>query len=612
MQYSQEFKDNLVARIPTAPRLVHPLKSIETSIWMEGGMTVNANVLKSIPYGRSDFTTLRSSHFIYVDKTRFIEALEDSGSLASFIVRPRRFGKTLFTQTLQAYYDKAAQPDFDRNFSGTYIGAHKTPLASSFHVLHLDFSGIPAESFEGGMLRSLQDGITSFARRYPLPGIKTLLAKSQENPVFLLSDFLRSFEEADAGAIYLVIDEHDHFANEILSSNAEEFRRITSTGGLLKSFYALLKARMTSGVIGRIFITGVTSLSLDSMTSGFNIASNFSWDPELAGMFGFTEEELRRIIPQAIDLHEAGRTLDEVVARMKAWYNGYRFSPDSGVTVFNPSMCLYYLRTIRRFHREPETLLDPAVSSDCSKIHGILKLGERQDVETIIKTAVSRQAIPFKQEPSILNLQGSGKLSLDGLLTALYYLGYLTYASGRHIALIMPNRAVAQEFFDVYFQYLRQLSHWSAPIRMDFAAAFASLENGNPRPLLEAAARSISSGCGTHKTLHLTESDFQTALLMAINFDDGYEALAELEVRGEEKGFIDLLLRSRQEGPSYLFELKHLSQGKSTQEAVARALAAAERQAARYAGGLNLQKLPNLSRVAAVYSGMALAAVKVF
>ena len=563
--------------------------------------------LKASPYGIARFSAIRTEGYAYVDKTRFIEKLELAKVKYPFIVRPRQFGKSLFTETLQAYYDIAAKEAFEANFAGTYIARHKTSHANSYYVLWFDFSGISADHFAEGFITKVKFGLNDFCNRYDFPAGLALVRQPFADAAALLSEFLREFKNRFTGSIYLIIDEYDQAANEILTSDVEGFKALTTNGGVLKNFYSTVKSAATKGPIEQVYITGVTSISLDSMTSGFSIATNLSSKPPFASMFGFTNEELQELVPQLIDLKTYGRTLDDVISRMKELYNGYRFAFKSTETVFNASMCLYYLNNIKTDNEEPEDLLDPSVAPDISKIHRLLSLGSPEDVTSIVADAMARKPIPFRKNPQLLNLQASGRFDRDALLSALVYLGYLTYAGGPEPALVVPNRAVALQFFEVYFRHLRKFPSWG--IRGgDFDSALLRLKEGAPEPLLRQISSVLLRCCGTKKSLHLRESDFQTALLIAANFASGFEYFAELEVWGDRKGFTDLLLKSSTGGISYLFELKHLPKGKATPTAVEKALEEAAEQLERYAAGDNVRRINPLSRVAAVYAGLELAA----
>ncbi len=565
--------------------------------------------LKQIPYGETDFSVIQQENFAYVDKTQFIEALEKAGTRFPFIVRPRRFGKSLFTQILQAYYDKSAAKDFEVNFANTYIGKHKTALANQFYVLNFDFSGFGADKdVSEGFSSNVCTGLQDFFMRYPHPKQEEVLSLSKESASRLLKEFCKVVLPETKGKLFVIIDEYDQFTNEILSKDVEAFKVITSGKGFVKDFYTTLKSYGKDSKISRIFITGVTSISLDSMTSGFSIAENLSNDSNFAGMFGFTEEELRKLIPQIVDLTPLGKGIDEVLSRMKELYNGYRFSPDSDVSVFNSSMCLYYLKSLRKLNREPAQVFDPSVSSDLSKIHGILSLGEPEVVEDIVKRAIRKEPIEFSGAPEVLNLQASPNFDKEKVLSALLYMGYLTFAP-RSMNLVVPNRTIAQQFFDVYFQYIRNLPYWMQTKLSLYAEALNCLYKGDAKPLIEKIASVLETSFGKNASLHLRESDFQTALVMVTNLASEYDSLTEFEVGDAEKHRADLwLFSSNEKKPSYLFELKYLTKEKGTGAAVKKALDNAKKQLNAEGEGRALQKYPAIKRVAAVFVGTELTA----
>ena len=565
--------------------------------------------LKRIPYGETYFPYMQRGNFAYVDKTRFIEALENEGTRYPFILRPRRFGKSLFTQILQAYYDKAAAKDFDANFADTYIGRHKTALANQFYVLNFDFSGFGADkNLSEGFSSCVLAGLQNFFMRYPHLKQESVLSLRKESASRLLKEFCAVVLPEAYGKLYVVIDEYDQFTNDILSKDVEAFKKITSGEGFVKDFYTTLKSFGKDGSIDRIFVTGVTSISLDSMTSGFSIAENLSNDSNFAGMFGFTEEELRKLIPQIVDLKFLGKGIDEVLSRMKELYNGYRFSPDSDVSVFNSSMCLYYLKSLRKLNREPAQLFDPSVSTDLSKVHGILSLGDLQVVEDIVVQTIRKEPIKFSETPDVLNLQKTSVLSKRNILSALFYMGYLTFAPGSP-NLVVPNRTIAQQFFDEYFQYIRNLPLWEVTSAFDYAEALSSLYQGDAKPLIEKIASVLKSSFGKNASLHLRESDFQTALVMVTNLASEYDSLTEFEVGDAEKHRADLwLFSSNEKKPAYLFELKYLTKEKGTEAAVKKAFENAKKQLNAESEGRALKSYPAIKRVAAVFVGTKLAA----
>ena len=563
--------------------------------------------LALIPYGDANFTAIRTEGYAYVDKTQFIEVLENTGLKFPFIIRPRRFGKSLFTAVLRAYYDISLADKFHIYFDGTYIGSHKTRLANSFYILKFDFSGLATGDLLDNFTANIKRSIRDFIVRYSFEEARYLLNNTSKTPAALIDEFLGVINEKIVNKVYVLIDEYDQFTNDILSKDREQFKSITSSEGFLKDFYARLKANTADGApISRIFITGVTTISMDSLSSGFNIQTNISQDEDSATMFGFTETELKQLIPQVIDLEKYGHSLDDVFNRMKTLYNGYHFCPFSLESVFNSSMCLYYLSNIKKNNKEPITLLDPAFAQDLSKIHSILSLGNIDFVRKVISDALTDKAISFEEAPSTINLNSQSGLSNDDLLSTLMYFGYLTWKENSD-TLTIPNRTVAQQFFEYYFKYLRGIENLSIKATF-FKNAFINLRQGDPEEFVTKVATKLKEAGCLHLGASLHESDFAVALATAANFSPDFKVHLELEVTGKEKGYADLVL-SPLDGVncSYIFELKYLPVSKGSDEAVKEKLDEANAQLDRYCLGDNITSLPNLKRVACVFVGADIA-----
>ncbi len=566
--------------------------------------------LKPTPYGDANFFSIRSQSAAYVDKTRIIEELE-RGKKYPFIVRPRRFGKTLTTSMLEAYYDEAAANQFEKTFAGTYIGSHKTPLASKFRVLHLDFSGIASarhDVLETAFHNSVLDSIGDYFLRYPHPQQEKILEGCFDDTASLIGRFFLFVAQDDPSVrLYVIIDEYDQFTNEVLSEDLNHFQTITSAQGFLKNFFAKLKSA-TRRTVDRIFITGVTSISLDSMTSGFSIATNYTTDPAFAGAFGFTEAELRELVPQVLDLKALTLTLDDLIVRMKEWYNGYRFCPQNPATVFNPTMCLSYLESWLRRGEEPESLLDPNVGNDLNKIEKILRLGDKDFVRQIVEQALRHEPIPFAGGLCTLNLNQQARLERTSLLSAMFYFGFLTYGPGSERVLVVPNRAVSIQFFEFFLKHILLAKDYEF-VAAEFLKAIQALIAGDPKPIFDVTCRRFQVASGLHSHAHLRESDFQTLLIGALNFTNAYTVTSEVEVRGEEKGYIDILATPSAGScaeTAYLIEVKYLTPKAATEEAKAQAMALAWEQIRRYEKADNVKPLSKLTRIAALFVGLKL------
>ena len=468
---------------------------------------------KLVPYGFTTFDRIRNDNVAFVDKTRFIEELERLNSPFPLFLRPRRFGKTVLTSMLFYYYDKALAGEFDKLFKGTYIYDHKTELQGKFYVLKFEFSGIDADNLVDGFIKKLRWGMRDFFKRYPHSGRDRFLENSYESPSGLWQDFCESVGSFVDQNLYVLIDEYDYFANEVLANNKGLFEKITSSTGFLKNFYANLKDQASGGVISRIFITGVTSISLDSVTSGFNIQKNISQLPMFADAIGFTEVELRKLICETVDVERCGVTVDALVERMKDYYNGYRFSPNSDASVYNASMCLYFLDSYQSIYREPYSLFDPAVGMDIGKVCKILSAFDGKMLRDVVEATLEGRLIEFSQESLVQSMNfNNPQLNGENALAILYFMGYLTHAKGQEDKLCCPNKAMRSRFFAYFFITLTggSLQYNSNALK----DAFDQLSKGSVESLLVLVARTIREKSGMHIHAHLSEAVFQMAFFV--------------------------------------------------------------------------------------------------
>lgn len=569
---------------------------------------------KMAPYGEASFTYLRNAGYAYVDKTPFIKTLEKCGSRFPFIVRPRRFGKSLFANMLMAYYDKAAAASFERNFAGTWIAEHPTPFANKFMVLKFDFSGIggPVDTLAPGFMLKMKAGMWQFVKRYFWGNtrIESVLEKDHSSPAALLTEFLFTVDSLVSDQVYIIIDEHDQFAINLLASNPKAFKAITGKDGFLKHFYTVIKDYSQSLIAGT-FITGVTSISIDSLTSGFNVAANISQHAEFAGCMGFTEDELRKLIPQIIDIRRYGHSVEEILHRMKVLYDGYRFSPMSDVTVFNSSMALYYLREIARDNCEPLALMDPSFSIDLSKIEGILSLGQREFVDEIVLNVLLDKPIAIGSLSGTINLNAVVELTSEDILTTLVFMGFLTFSGKAPDLLVCPNLAVKEVFFKYWFRRIGKTEDLTFPPTA-LKKAVDSLKAGDAKPLLEFVSDRLNRFVGGHVHAHLNETAVQLAVCMALCTEGDYRVTAEEEALGE--GYTDMILRPSHGKPNiagWLIEFKYLKKTEATPEAVDEKINEACEQLARYSKAENVADIAQLHRAAAVFSGTKLVGLRV-
>jgi len=404
-----------------------------------------------IPYGISDYRVIQDENYLYVDKTRFIEELEYLNTKYPVFLRPRRFGKTLLVSTLQYYYDKNCADEFDALFGDTYIGTHKTALANQYYVLRFDFSKLDAESEETlkkSFYRSVLVRLDDFCVYY---GLDISITESNDyNVADLLDRFLIKVNQIIDRKLYIMIDEYDHFANAILS-NRQVFAKITSKEGFVRSFYEVFKTHTSGSCIDRIFITGVTSLTLDSLTSGFNIAKNVSMSPKLNEMAGFTSEETKTLLKEA-EVTDIEKTMELLTEN----YNGYRFHKRAENKVFNSNMVLYFLDEYQEEQGIPHQLTDPNMTSDYRKLTAMFDLFEEEETkQAVLEQIMSNESL---ETDIITNFDFHSQFRKADFLSLLFYLGLLTITGEGtlyDVQLQTPNYVIRDIYYQYYSNYLQ-------------------------------------------------------------------------------------------------------------------------------------------------------------
>ena len=408
---------------------------------------------KLLPYGMMNFADIRLDNYYYVDKTSFIPVIEQSDRFF-FFIRPRRFGKSLTLNMLQHYYDVRTRDKFDALFGDLYIGKHPTRDRNSYLVLYLNFSGISGElhNYRQGLDAHCNTSFDYFCDIYAeyLPkGIKEVL--NEKAGAVEQLDYLYHQCELAGQQIYLFIDEYDHFTNAILS-DAESIHRYTEEThkeGYLRAFFNRVKAGTYSS-IKRCFITGVSPVTMDDLTSGFNIGTNYSLTPKFNAMMGFTEDEVREMLTYYSTKAPFHHTVDELIELMKPWYDNYCFAQEcyDQPTLYNSNMVLYFVKNyIDNNGKAPRTMIESNIRIDYEKLRMLI----RKDKEfahdaSIIQTLVSQGYITGELKDGF---PAANIVDSDNFVSLLYYFGMLT-VSGTYkgkTKLIIPNQVVREQLY---------------------------------------------------------------------------------------------------------------------------------------------------------------------
>jgi hypothetical protein len=405
------------------------------------------------PQGISSFEKLAQKPYAFIDKTPYIEKLENE-NYVSFL-RPRRFGKSLFITMLACYYDIYYKDRFEELFGKYYIGKNPTPLANSYRVLLFNFSGINTPSVEKAyqaFLQKVQSGLLQFFQRnavFSQKAVDDIL--SQPTPEQILERFFAWYPLREP-CIYLLIDEYDHFTHEILTQDLDAFQKIVSLNGYVRKFYEVIKNATQMNVVDKIFITGVSPITLDSLTSGFNILTHLTRNKSFASMMGFSEEEVRGLLRLALQDPKQEET---IMQDLRYYYNGYKFSSRAEEYLYNPDMVLYFLKHFSEEQSYPEEMLDTNIAPDYEKLKNMFEIANFRQNREALEEVLEKGTVSCKQIFQFSFSLGFGRTEF---INFLYYVGNLTIQSvdiSNLIKFKIPNKVI-EELYWRYYAYLLQ------------------------------------------------------------------------------------------------------------------------------------------------------------
>ena len=417
------------------------------------------NKIRLLPYGMSDFATIRRENRYYVDKTMFIPKLEEFKY--QMFLRPRRFGKSLMLNMLAAYYDVAMKDSFDELFGGLYIGDNPTEERNKYLILKFNFSGIdPDETkVQDSFNTNVLDTLVSFAKKYKdlLPeGTASKIAnETKSNDAFTK---LTNIIQLAGLQIYAIIDEYDNFANTMLADSESNYMNLTHGDGFFRLFFNNLKAATTENdaAVSRIMISGVTPLTLSDVTSGYNIGMNISADSQFNSLAGFTETEFRQMLEYYHDATGVfNHSVDELIEITKPWYDNNCFSANSvrKDRMYNSDMGLFFLNEyIKNDGNIPENMVDSNISSDYNKMTKLIRFEQQFGEKTSLIQRINNDGYIYgtiKPEFALNDLD-----RYENLVSLMFYMGLLSvgdHQAGRS-KLIIPNSTVRQQ----YFRYMQR------------------------------------------------------------------------------------------------------------------------------------------------------------
>jgi len=514
--------------------------------------------MKKIIYGESNFRKIKiNNDYFYIDKTNYIEKLENLNESFLIFLRPRRFGKSLFLSTLQYYYDENSAHEFDAMFHDTYIGQNPTALKSSYRILFFEFSGI---NIDAGIEKIYQQfgfkikmAMSSYFSSY---GYDTEYEdfKEIDSPASLMEYF---FEKVKDDSIYLLIDEYDQFANAILAYNMEDFLNIVGKGGFVRSFYEVIKTATGAGVVQKMFITGVTPITLDSLSSGFNIVSNISNEEKFNAMAGFTQKEVNYSLEETIFNRCTEVDREALISKIKTWYNGYLFNMKAEQRVYNATLVNYFLS---KYDYErclmPQKMLDVNVASDYKAIMKLFNIGDGDRNYKVLEELIETNSIigSIKDRYDL-----NQEFSRDDFITLIYSMGFITIKEelfGDKYIFEIPNYVMKILYFNYFAIELERRNNLK--INGDISLILTDLALGNLEPFkiqLNGVIKTLSN----RDHYGFREKHFQVISLALLSFADFYFIESQAE---KENKYPDIMLIGRDEKVpnNYLFELKWLKE----------------------------------------------------
>jgi hypothetical protein len=441
---------------------------------------------KRIPYGIGDFETIRTGNYYYIDKTKIIKDLENHRY--PFFIRPRRFGKSLLISILEDYYDIEKKDQFDELFKGLYIHKHPTEEKNTYLVLRLDFSGIETSRGKTALFKSFTDNVKEYALKFADKYQKYLKRpiyddiKIAQDPTHIIKIITTALEQNKQKA-YLLIDEYDNFANDLIGANEDKlYYEILSKTGFVRTFYEAIKSGAQEGAISRILLTGVSPIMLDDLTSGFNIASNITLDYEFNEALGFTQEEVKILIDyyNIADEEIKNKALED----LKHYYNGYLFNEDALTRLYNPDMVLHFMKYFQKGHY-PKEIIDMNVKTDYSKIQRLInedRLHEESKIEEILeKEEIITKLIRMFPLETITNR--------DELISLMFYMGMLTIDKPimANVKFRIPNLVIKEIYWEYIYKKVNRTLGDSIDIYSITKVTQTMAETGNPKEFLEYA-----------------------------------------------------------------------------------------------------------------------------
>ncbi len=547
--------------------------------------------MKKIPYGKIDYQKLIEDDCYYVDKTMYLEKLENNDDTLIYL-RPGRFGKSLFTSMMSYYYDVKSVDLFESLFKETYVYKHPTKGKNNYYILKFDFSGIDEYKKKEELLASFKKcvvvGINKFINKYDIE----YEINEKEEADDIVKDFLGHLDSIELDhRLYIIVDEYDNFTNAILEGDTKKFKNVVT--GIVKSFYANIKIYVKEGVVGRFFATGICPITLNSMTTGFNIATDISTDIRFNSMIGLTHEEVKKLLNDVVEKKDRESIYNIMIEN----YDGYLFNEDSEERVFNATLVMYLLNYYEDFKSIPKQILDNNITVNYEKIGNIVKLENNKYYESLLNELLKNGEISGELKTKF-NLEED--FSYDDIISLLYYFGYLTIKESEFIGLRfkIPNQVMKYTYNNYFIKILRDYN----------------IDIGTSR-INELVEEIVKTGKIDKLNKYVSEILEKSSNRIFMNFDEKYVQIVYnsllmnnnyFDIYGEyecQKGYIDIYLRRKHElmKKNIMIELKYIKKSEYSEKKLNSKIEEGRRQIEEYSKDERLGS--PLKKYVVVFSG---------
>lgn len=514
-----------------------------------------------IGYSQADFKTLITANKLYIDRTAFIRTLENESNTNLIFVRPRRFGKSLWISILHYYYGVEHKDLFEKLFGAFAIGQNPTPLRNTYLVLRFQFAGIDVETNEStyqGFRQNVLVGLVKCMGAYPSYFSEDNISeiKALDTPASMIQMFFTIYDSKKVPyPIYILIDEYDQFANELLSVDKERFQNIIGRTGFVRKFYEMIKNAANEGLVNRFFATGVSPLTVDAMTSGFNITTSLSLEAHFHDLMGFKRDEVIDILRKVGATEE---NIPAIIVDLKDWYDGYLFNEEAPERLYNSDMIMYFASNYERRQLYPRKMLDANIATDYTKVKKIFSIQQREEEFTPLLKELTTEGVLSAQITEFFNLEKD--ISDEDVISLLFYMGWISIIDmkeGLH-RFKMPNRVIQELYYDYFVNIVERETGLNRKVSLIRKALTDLSANNNPYPFLELIKALIDKDLSLRDAQKFDEKHLKMLLIPYLSLSATHYVVSEPEW---EKLYPDIVLLKRpnvETRYTFIIELKYI------------------------------------------------------